>query len=1359
MRGICCVVLLSPVWAFAETADWWNADWGYRQRLFFDASSLETDLVDFPVSLFLVPCEEMRISSGENGKSLRAVAQGGQELPLTVVRWTGQSVEIHVDVPRIRAGDSGQYVDLYYGNANVSPPGGNVFASSDYRAVLHLAGDTQNAAEGAPRAAVHGPVSLGEYAAFPGDPAAFLSLASEQLKDVGEQLTLSVRFRAESGPGLQNLASGLRSGDQPDWFNFGLKLPDTVHTNAVSRGQQAPELNVPGIAPGAWHSAVVRYDARNHTRTICVDGLTLRTDSALPGPLKIDELHIGRGVLHFEPWQFHGEMDEVRVAAVARPDDWLRAEAACLSENNGFAVLAAPQRRGEAPPPPGAFRLLAPKAGTQCRNRAGIELRWSASAGADRYEVQLFDSQDGAAPVADLDARNLTRFELAPGAAGRERLWWRVTAISATGKVSTDERRELTFYNWDAPVSGLPRGQVEPALHTANSVSYALEGYLRKRVDNVIARFFAEVPESSPAILQVLRDRDRTPVRDPLVPWAGEFAGKYLTAAELTWRLTRDEGLKQTIDTFVRDLIACQEPDGYLGPFPKSSRLTGGNWDVWGHYHCMLGLMLYYEDTGFVPALETCQKAGDLLFETFGHGGPTLTCDGSGGEMNMAVCHALVLLYKKTGVERYLDLAKYIVHEAWNEEGAGHYLECALGGKPLIEMPRHRWESIHDWQALAELYWLTGDEQYKNAFMHLWRDGLRGDRHNTGGVTSGEGFQGTPYHDGAIETCCTVAWIAFSIDMLRMTGDSRVADEIEWSTLNSALGAIPYSGRVCAYNVPMDGTRTFGVELPWQSPKGGPDLNCCSVNANRPLGMIAQWALMQDADGLLLNFYGPGLYEAGLPSGNKVSLRQVTEYPVNPSLRIEVNTATPEEFNLKLRIPSWSTKTTVSVNGEPLPAPCPGSYLRLRREWKTGDTVEIVFDFAPRFWVGAESRDGKVSLYRGPLLLAYDARYNTLDPDNLSALDWQAAAIEPAAWHEPIEPWFLATVRDATGNAYSVCDLSSAGQTGNHYRTWLPAKDTASLGAAGRAGEPRVELLSLNKIWDSASHNAFTDLIRFQDKWYCSFRESEAHVGGDGKTRILVSQDGDAWQSAALLEESGIDLRDPKLCVTPDGRLMCVMGGSVYRGKDFLGRQPRVSFSANGLEWSAPERILEEGDWLWRVTWHKGRAYGMTYKLFDKNQPERILELMTGDDGVHFDRITYLTVPDKPNETTLRFLDDDRMIALVRREAGDTVGWIGVSAPPYTQWDWKQTAYRLGGPNFIQTPDGRFWAGTRYYGKETGFFLCRMTLNGLEPALLLPSGGDCSYPGMVWHDGLLWMSYYSSHEGKSTIYLAKMRLP
>jgi len=602
-----------------------------------------------------------------------------------------------------------------------------------------------------------------------------------------------------------------------------------------------------------------------------------------------------------------------------------------------------------------------------------------------------------------------------------------------------DERNPSDDRN--ATMNSRPEEKVQPALRPAREAQFELGGYLRKRIDKCIQRYFLETPESSPAILQVLRDRDKTPVRDPLVPWAGEFAGKFLTGAELTWRLTRDDALRKAIDAFVRDLLACQAPNGYLGPFPAASRLTGGNWDVWGHYHCMLGLLLYYEDTGYEPALESCRKMGDLLFKTFGAGGPSLTCDGSGGQMNMAVCHGLVLLYEKTGVQRYLDLAKYIIHDAWNEEGAGKYLESALAGKRVYEFPQHRWEALHDYQALPEMYWLTGDDQYSRAFQSIWWTGVAGDRHNTGGVTSGEGFCGSPYNPGAIETCCTVAWIAFSLDMLRLTGDSRIADEIEWSTLNSALGAIPYSGRTCAYNVPMDGTRTFGVELPWQSPKAGPDLNCCAVNAYRPLGMISQWALMEDKDGLVINFYGTGTFTARLASGARVGFKQETNYPADGHVKVTLNLEKPESFSLKIRVPRWSRNTVVKVNGNDVTGAVPGTYLLLGTQWRPADTVEIDFDFSLHFWAGEQECANKISVFRGPILYAYDARYNDLNPDQLPALDWATARLDNAPWDGSIEPWILADLKDKNGTAFRVCDLSSAGQTGNHYRSWLSAKD------------------------------------------------------------------------------------------------------------------------------------------------------------------------------------------------------------------------------------------------------------------------------------------------------------------------------
>ena len=314
---------------------------------------------------------------------------------------------------------------------------------------------------------------------------------------------------------------------------------------------------------------------------------------------------------------------------------------------------------------------------------------------------------------------------------------------------------------------------------------------------------------------------------------------------------------------------------------------------------------------------------------------------------------------------------------------------------------------------------------------------------------------------------------------------------------------------------------------------------------------------------------------------------------------------------------------------------------------------------------------------------------------------------------------------------------------------------TATLGLTASAqldgAGPKPEIVSVERIWDRAAYNSFTDLTRFQDRWYCAFREGVTHGKDVGVVRVLVSEDAKNWRSTGLVTEEDIDLRDPKLSVMPDGRLMLLMGGIVYEQGEYWTRSPRVSFSSDGRAWTAPQRVLAEDHWLWRVTWHKGRGYCLS-KLNEGKRPRRGF-LYTTTDGLQWDYITEFMV-EGVSETTLRFMPDDEMIALIRP------GWIGHSRPPYKEWKFHKMKQRIGGPNFLRLPDGSMWAsGRRYHdGGSASTMLARMTRQSYEPVLTLPSGGDTSYPGMVWHDNLLWMSYYSSHEAKTSIYLAKIRL-
>jgi hypothetical protein len=101
-------------------------------------------------------------------------------------------------------------------------------------------------------------------------------------------------------------------------------------------------------------------------------------------------------------------------------------------------------------------------------------------------------------------------------------------------------------------------------------------------------------------------------------------------------------------------------------------------------------------------------------------------------------------------------MARWIVRE-WDRPGAGLYLRYALAGKEMFEFPGNRWESLHDFQGMYDLHLLTAGPELRTAFQHIWYSILKGDRHNTGGFTSGEKTTGNPYDPGAIETCCSPA--------------------------------------------------------------------------------------------------------------------------------------------------------------------------------------------------------------------------------------------------------------------------------------------------------------------------------------------------------------------------------------------------------------------------------------------------------------------------------------------------------------------------------------------------------------------------------------------------------------------------
>ena len=303
-----------------------------------------------------------------------------------------------------------------------------------------------------------------------------------------------------------------------------------------------------------------------------------------------------------------------------------------------------------------------------------------------------------------------------------------------------------------------------------------------------------------------------------------------------------------------------------------------------------------------------------------------------------------------------------------------------------------------------------------------------------------------------------------------------------------------------------------------------------------------------------------------------------------------------------------------------------------------------------------------------------------------------------------------------------------------------------------------LELVNVARIWDKAPHNAFTDLVRFNNRFFCVFREGEKHVSADGALRVITSKDGKNWESAALITSPNSDLRDAKITVTPDGKLM-LSGAEALHDKSLHTHQSLVWFSADGYNWSEKQEIGDPDFWLWRTTWHNGKAYNFGYGC----REEKSLRLYSGNDGKTFETLVEnLNIEGYPNETSVVF-KGDTAFCLLRRDGEKKSGLLGISLPPYNNWNWKDTEVRIGGPHLIFLPDGRLLAAVRLYGSD-GWSPARTSLCLLNPVtgrlteeLQLPSGGDTSYAGLALFDGFLWVSYYSSHEEKTAIYLAKVK--
>lgn len=565
-------------------------------------------------------------------------------------------------------------------------------------------------------------------------------------------------------------------------------------------------------------------------------------------------------------------------------------------------------------------------------------------------------------------------------------------------------------------------------------------GPMGERFDANLKNWLLTAPYQNPGIVQMYFRRNQP--HQVLVPWYGEFSGKYLTSAALCYMMQPDEELKQTCDYVVEQLYKAQDDDGYLGVWPDREKLCGKNqnghktWDAWSHYHNMIGLYLWNKATGNETALEIINKTIDCLYDFFIVKGNKVDEDKDGTDA--ALGHIFTILYQETKDPRCLEMVQKVM-KTFEDIFGGDYYNAGLQNKPFYKMNRTRWECLHAIQTIKGLYDITGEESYRISFANIWDGIMRYDRHNTGGFSSGERACGNPYDLRAIETCCTIAWMALSVDMLKMTGDPYVADELELTTWNGLIGAQQSSGRSFTYNTPMEGDKKASAhDIVFQAIAGSSELNCCSVNGPRGFGMIGQWGLTAEGEQLTINYYGASETTLTTDKGYSATVVQSGSYPFGPDIKLKFDLESGYTGSVRLRIPCWSKKTAITLNAQPtVQEASPGTYFVLDNI-KTGDVVEIELDMSPHYWQGNYELGGKTALYTGPILLACDQRFNNGVTNVSSPIKLSNLKIEPIECPDTLypEPYLLVKASDGKNNVI-LCDFASAGQTGTTYTTWL----------------------------------------------------------------------------------------------------------------------------------------------------------------------------------------------------------------------------------------------------------------------------------------------------------------------------------
>ena len=491
------------------------------------------------------------------------------------------------------------------------------------------------------------------------------------------------------------------------------------------------------------------------------------------------------------------------------------------------------------------------------------------------------------------------------------------------------------------------------------------------------------------------------------IPYDDSDVYKVIEGAAYSLALASNPKLDKYLDVVIAKIVAAQEPDGYLYtarrlfPPEKMPGMSGktrwsnlaSSHELYNVGHLYEAAAAHFQATGKRTLLDVATKNADMLCQTFGPGKDQLKEPPGHEEIEIGLCK----LYRVTGRQRYLDLAKFYV------ELRGHEDTHKLRGpnqqdhKPIYEQDEavgHAVRAVYYYAGVADVAALTGDQKLIAAIDRLWENVAFKKLYLTGGIGATRNHEAfganyelpnkTAYH----ETCAAIANALWNERMFLLHGDARYLDVLERTIYNGFLSGVGLTGCEFFYPNPLASNARY-QRSPWFGTA------CCPVNVARFLPELTGYIYaVRDGEAFVNLFAGS---TAKLSIGQTaVELRQQTRYPWNGKVAITVAPEKKAAFTLNVRIPGWARNEPVpsdlyryddglkpgvklTVNNKPVALALKKGFAQIKRAWQAGDTVELELPMPVRRVVAHSAVMEDVDTFaveRGPLVYCAEGADN-----------------------------------------------------------------------------------------------------------------------------------------------------------------------------------------------------------------------------------------------------------------------------------------------------------------------------------------------------------------------------------------------